>query len=405
MPTTGRRPPRSVAVGCIPRVFSFVAHPWRTCSSGSPAAASSTKDARAATGRLLGHRVPAGVAGHRRHLLRVAGALPCRHRSRPRALRRLRRSRTTCDHRHADRGRRIDLPRACVLRLAEGVRRDDRHTAPGARCPRRPPRLRRAPARHDLHRAAGRPGPLRHRAFGGGRARCHRRRGPGRTGVCHTHLRLLGATGERQRVRAPLPARPDPHVLVLRRVLPGIATARSDRLARPADSGVARRRAVSGTDDRASHRAGGPRPRRLSPAVGRRWLVVGRAGVSSTAGAMTMTSAVLGLRIIPLPLGENGWRLVERNYVVFRRSWPVFLTGFLEPVFYLLSIGLGVSRLVPEFTGSNGQPIRYTDYIAPALLATSAMNGAIFDSTYNVFFKLKYAKLYDAILATSPAEK
>jgi lipooligosaccharide transport system permease protein len=115
---------------------------------------------------------------------------------------------------------------------------------------------------------------------------------------------------------------------------------------------------------------------------------------------MTMTSAALGLRIIPLPLGENGWRLVERNYVVFRRSWPVFLTGFLEPVFYLLSIGLGVSRLVPGFTGSNGQLIGYTDYIAPALLATSAMNGAIFDSTYNVFFKLKYAKLYDAILAT-----
>ena len=59
-----------------------------------------------------------------------------------------------------------------------------------------------------------------------------------------------------------------------------------------------------------------------------------------------MTSAALGLRIVPLRLGDNGWRLVERNYVVFRRSWPVFLTGFLEPVFYLLSIGLGVSRLV-----------------------------------------------------------
>jgi lipooligosaccharide transport system permease protein len=38
--------------------------------------------------------------------------------------------------------------------------------------------------------------------------------------------------------------------------------------------------------------------------------------------------------------------------------------------------------------------------VAPALLAASAMNGAIFDSTFNVFFKLKYAKLYDAVLAT-----
>jgi lipooligosaccharide transport system permease protein len=37
----------------------------------------------------------------------------------------------------------------------------------------------------------------------------------------------------------------------------------------------------------------------------------------------------------------------------------------------------------------------------PALLATSAMNGAIFDSTWNVFFKMHFAKLYQGMLATS----
>jgi lipooligosaccharide transport system permease protein len=114
---------------------------------------------------------------------------------------------------------------------------------------------------------------------------------------------------------------------------------------------------------------------------------------------MSAHGATLALRVVPVPTG-GGLRLVERNYVVFRRSWPVFLTGFLEPVFYLLSIGVGISRLVPSFPGPDGRPIGYTDFIAPALLATSAMNGAIFDATYNVFFKLKYAKLYDSILAT-----
>jgi lipooligosaccharide transport system permease protein len=43
----------------------------------------------------------------------------------------------------------------------------------------------------------------------------------------------------------------------------------------------------------------------------------------------------------------------------------------------------------------------YTAFIAPALLASSAMNGAVYDATMNVFFKLKYAKLYDSMLATS----
>jgi lipooligosaccharide transport system permease protein len=39
-------------------------------------------------------------------------------------------------------------------------------------------------------------------------------------------------------------------------------------------------------------------------------------------------------------------------------------------------------------------------FVAPALLASSAMNGAVFDTTGNVFFKLKYARLYDSVLAT-----
>ena len=39
-------------------------------------------------------------------------------------------------------------------------------------------------------------------------------------------------------------------------------------------------------------------------------------------------------------------------------------------------------------------------FIAPAMLASSAMNGAMYDATFNLFFKLKYNKLYDAVLAT-----
>jgi lipooligosaccharide transport system permease protein len=44
--------------------------------------------------------------------------------------------------------------------------------------------------------------------------------------------------------------------------------------------------------------------------------------------------------------------------------------------------------------------VSYTAFIAPAMLASSAMNGALYDATFNVFFKLKYDKLYDSILST-----
>lgn len=109
----------------------------------------------------------------------------------------------------------------------------------------------------------------------------------------------------------------------------------------------------------------------------------------------------LATRMLPsLPLRFGGWRMVERNFTVYRREWAVFLTGFLEPVFYLFSIGIGVAGLVGGFRLADGSMIGYTDFVAPAMLASSAMNGALFDSTYGLFFRMKYAKLYDVVLAT-----
>jgi lipooligosaccharide transport system permease protein len=103
----------------------------------------------------------------------------------------------------------------------------------------------------------------------------------------------------------------------------------------------------------------------------------------------------------PLVFGSRrAGRLVERNIYVYRRGWLVIFSGAFEPLFYLLSIGFGIGALVGTVTGANGAPIEYTLFVAPALLATASMNGAIYDSTFNVFFKLNYQKTYDAILST-----
>lgn len=119
--------------------------------------------------------------------------------------------------------------------------------------------------------------------------------------------------------------------------------------------------------------------------------------MSSLTSSLRLSPPVLTRRLV----GTGGARyLVERNARVYRNEWLVLLSGFLEPVFYLFSIGIGVSRLVGDVTLPGGQVVTYTMFVAPAMLAASAMNGAIIDATFGLFFKLKYNKLYDAVLAT-----
>jgi lipooligosaccharide transport system permease protein len=100
-----------------------------------------------------------------------------------------------------------------------------------------------------------------------------------------------------------------------------------------------------------------------------------------------------------LGVGEATGLFLLRNYIAYRGAWYLFLTGFLEPVFYLFSIGVGVGQLVTGFE-FNGEVIPYAEFVAPGMLAASAMNGSLLDSTFNFFFKLKYNKLFDQMLAT-----
>lgn len=97
----------------------------------------------------------------------------------------------------------------------------------------------------------------------------------------------------------------------------------------------------------------------------------------------------------------NARAVIERGFrVIGTQNWGIVATGFFEPVFYLLAMGFGLGNLVGSVPGPTGEPISYLAYIAPALLATSAMNGAIYDSVNNVFFKLRFSKLYEGMLQT-----
>jgi lipooligosaccharide transport system permease protein len=86
---------------------------------------------------------------------------------------------------------------------------------------------------------------------------------------------------------------------------------------------------------------------------------------------------------------------VQRNLLVYKHTSVVIISGFFEPVFYLLGIGLGLGAMIPTVEG-----VSYAAFVAPGLLAASCMNGAITDGLFNIFFKLHFQKTYDGILAT-----
>jgi lipooligosaccharide transport system permease protein len=115
-----------------------------------------------------------------------------------------------------------------------------------------------------------------------------------------------------------------------------------------------------------------------------------------------MSSGTVLMRVTPGTVfrGARARRLVERNIMVYRHSWLILVSGLFEPIFYLFSIGVGIGHLVGKVPGPGGHLLDYRTFVAPALLASASMNGAVYDSTMNVFYKLKYAKTYDAVLAT-----
>ena len=116
----------------------------------------------------------------------------------------------------------------------------------------------------------------------------------------------------------------------------------------------------------------------------------------------TLTAGARAPRAFDSLYAGNARSVMVRGWRATRSSNSLaILSGFVEPIFYLLSMGLGLGALIGQVHTVDGANVPYAAFIAPALLAVAAMNGAIYDSTWNVFFKMQFAKLYEGMLSTS----
>jgi lipooligosaccharide transport system permease protein len=97
---------------------------------------------------------------------------------------------------------------------------------------------------------------------------------------------------------------------------------------------------------------------------------------------------------------KGAWRVWQRNWAVYRQTWKIsFVPPLLEPFFYLLAFGVGLSALVGDIS-YRGESISYMAFIAPALIAINIMQSAFFENTYASFVRMYYQKTFNAMLAT-----
>ncbi|MFC4035384.1 ABC transporter permease [Streptomyces polygonati] len=113
-----------------------------------------------------------------------------------------------------------------------------------------------------------------------------------------------------------------------------------------------------------------------------------------------MTELRLPHDTVPVRRFSGAGTMVERNLLIYRHTWYLLLAEVFEPVLYLLSIGVGIGELVGRVPGLGDSTVGYSAFVAPALLATAAMNGAMNETTFNMFAKLKLNRTYQSIRAT-----
>jgi len=93
---------------------------------------------------------------------------------------------------------------------------------------------------------------------------------------------------------------------------------------------------------------------------------------------------------------KRAFRVWQRHATVYTKLYKSSIAlNFVEPILYLAAMGLGLGAFVKEING-----IPYVKFIAPGIIASSAMFAATYECTYGTYVRMTYQKTFDAVLAT-----
>jgi lipooligosaccharide transport system permease protein len=94
-------------------------------------------------------------------------------------------------------------------------------------------------------------------------------------------------------------------------------------------------------------------------------------------------------------------RVLEHHLLVYRRTWKgsVFMS-FVSPVLFLAAMGFGLGSLISRGPVRTADGVSYLAFLAPGLLAATAMQSAYVETTYPIMARMQWLRTYDGMLAT-----
>ena len=103
----------------------------------------------------------------------------------------------------------------------------------------------------------------------------------------------------------------------------------------------------------------------------------------------------------PVPPRPLAVRAFQCWLTVYRRIWRSSIwSSVLGPLFYLGALGIGLGTLVDQHGTADLGGVSYLAFVAPAILASGAMNTAMGEASYPVFGSVKWNKIYIAAQAS-----